>query len=126
MASNVLPVSIIKQRMNQDAANYLLGNEPVSIDMLLVTAATPAIHADFKNAKPEELNGILKQIQKFLKSHMRFLNFDKEAAMKGLSEEWLDSIDGLFSIYEAMPVIIELWTEQQITTAKPKNPAGPR
>lgn len=93
MASNVLPVSIIKQRMNQDAANYLLGNEPVSIDMLLVTAATPAIHADFKNAKPEELNGILKQIQKFLKSHMRFLNFDKEAAMKGLSEEWLDSID---------------------------------
>ena len=33
MASNVLPVSIIKQRMNQDAANYLLGNEPVSIDM---------------------------------------------------------------------------------------------
>lgn len=41
-------------------------------------------------------------------------------------EEWLDSIEGVFSIYEAMPVIIELWSDQQTTTAKPKNPAGPR
>lgn len=41
-------------------------------------------------------------------------------------EEWLDSIDGVFSIYEAMPVILELWTEQQVTTSKPKNQAGPR
>ena len=41
-------------------------------------------------------------------------------------EEWLDSIEGVFSIYEAMPVIVDLWAEQQITTAKPKNPAGPR
>ena len=54
--------------------------------------------------------------------------FCKEAGedVKNSPEEWLDSIDGLFSIYEAMPVIIELWTDQQITTAKPKNPAGPR
>lgn len=41
-------------------------------------------------------------------------------------EEWLDSIEGVFSIYEAMPVIVDLWAEQQITTAKPKNLAGPR
>lgn len=41
-------------------------------------------------------------------------------------EEWLDSIEGVFSIYEAMPVIVDLWADQQITTAKPKNPAGPR
>lgn len=41
-------------------------------------------------------------------------------------EEWLDSIEGLFSIYEAMPVIIELWADNQTTTSKPKNPAGQR
>lgn len=54
--------------------------------------------------------------------------FCKEAGEKtGESpEEWLDSIDGVFSIYEAMPVILELWTEQQVTTSKPKNQAGPR
>lgn len=41
-------------------------------------------------------------------------------------EEWLDGIDGIFSIYEAMPVIIELWADSQVTTSKPKNPAGQR
>ena len=41
-------------------------------------------------------------------------------------EEWLDSIDGMFSIYEAMPYIIELWGEQQITASNPKNQEGPR
>lgn len=41
-------------------------------------------------------------------------------------EEWLDSIDGIFSIYEAMPIIIELWVDNQVTTSKPKNLAGQR
>lgn len=41
-------------------------------------------------------------------------------------EEWLDSIDGLFSIYEAMPAIIELWAENQETTSIPKNLQGLR
>lgn len=41
-------------------------------------------------------------------------------------EEWLDTIDGLFSIFEAMPAIIELWGINQETTSIPKNPAGPR
>lgn len=41
-------------------------------------------------------------------------------------EEWLDSIDGIFSIYEAMPAIIDLWADNQITTSVPKNPEGPR
>lgn len=54
--------------------------------------------------------------------------FCKEAGEKTGEnpEEWLDNIDGVFSIYEAMPVILELWTEQQVTTSKPKNQAGPR
>lgn len=41
-------------------------------------------------------------------------------------EEWLDSIEGMFSIYEAMPSIVELWTDNQITTSTPKNPEGQR
>ena len=41
-------------------------------------------------------------------------------------EEWLDSIEGMFSIYEAMPTIIELWVDNQTTTSKPKNPEGQR
>ncbi len=34
--------------------------------------------------------------------------------------EWLDSIDGIISIYEILPEIIELWSMNQKTTAKPK------
>ncbi len=41
-------------------------------------------------------------------------------------EEWLDSIEGMFSIYEAMPTIIDIWLENQTTTSNPKNPDGPR
>ena len=41
-------------------------------------------------------------------------------------EEWLDSIEGMFSIYEAMPAIIELWIDNQETTSKPKNRKGQR
>ena len=35
-------------------------------------------------------------------------------------DEWLDEIDGVFSIYEIMPVIMELWDLNQVTTSKPK------
>lgn len=41
-------------------------------------------------------------------------------------EEWLDSIEGMFSIYEAMPTIIDIWLENQTTTSNPKNQDGPR
>ena len=35
-------------------------------------------------------------------------------------DEWLDSIDGVFSVYEVLPVILELWGENSRTTAVPK------
>lgn len=35
-------------------------------------------------------------------------------------EEWLDSIDGVFSIYEILPVILELWGANTETTSIPK------
>ena len=41
-------------------------------------------------------------------------------------EEWLDSIEGMFSIYEAMPTVIELWVDNQETTSIPKNREGLR
>ena len=35
-------------------------------------------------------------------------------------DEWLDSIDGVFSIYEIMPTILELWNANQVTTSVPR------
>lgn len=35
-------------------------------------------------------------------------------------EEWLDSFDGIFSIYEVLPAILELWGENSQTTSIPK------
>ena len=34
-------------------------------------------------------------------------------------DEWLDSLDGVFSVYEVMPVILELWGANQKTTSVP-------
>lgn len=36
------------------------------------------------------------------------------------AEEWLDSIDGVFSIYEVLPAIMELWGMTNHTTSVPK------
>lgn len=35
-------------------------------------------------------------------------------------EEWLDSIDGVFSVYEILPVILDLWGANFKTTSSPK------
>lgn len=35
-------------------------------------------------------------------------------------EEWLDSLDGVFSIYEALPAILELWNMNNKTTSRPR------
>lgn len=35
-------------------------------------------------------------------------------------DEWLDGIDGVFSIYEVMPTVLELWTNNQQTTSVPR------
>ena len=35
-------------------------------------------------------------------------------------DQWLDSIDGVFSVYEIMPTILELWQYNQGTTSTPK------
>lgn len=35
-------------------------------------------------------------------------------------DEWLESIEGVFSVYEIMPIVLELWGETQQTTSTPK------
>lgn len=35
-------------------------------------------------------------------------------------EEWLDSLDGVFSIYEALPDILDLWGQNNKTTSVPR------
>lgn len=34
-------------------------------------------------------------------------------------DEWLDNVAGLFTVYEIMPTVLELWNASQTTTAKP-------
>ena len=40
--------------------------------------------------------------------------------MPDTPEEWLDGMDGIFSVYEVLPVILELWGYNMQTTATPK------
>ena len=35
-------------------------------------------------------------------------------------DEWLDSIDGIFSVYEVLPQILDLWVESNRTTSVSK------
>ena len=35
-------------------------------------------------------------------------------------EEWLDNMDNVFSVYEVLPVILELWGQNLATTSTPK------
>lgn len=35
-------------------------------------------------------------------------------------DEWLDGIDGVFSVYEVLPVILDLWGDNFKTTSVPK------
>lgn len=35
-------------------------------------------------------------------------------------DEWLENLDGIFSVYEALPVILELWNANNKTTSTPR------
>lgn len=35
-------------------------------------------------------------------------------------DEWLESLDGAFSVYEALPAILELWNKENKTTSVPR------
>lgn len=38
----------------------------------------------------------------------------------GSPEEWLDELDGVFSVYEILPQILDMWNINNATTSKPK------
>ena len=38
----------------------------------------------------------------------------------GSPEEWLDNLDGVFSVYEILPQILDMWNINNMTTSKPK------
>ena len=44
----------------------------------------------------------------------------------GSPDEWLGDLDGVFTVYELMPSILELWGATQVSTSSLKNPAGQR
>ena len=44
---------------------------------------------------------------------------DREGRVPHDPDEWLESFDGVFSIYEIFPVILELWGLNQRTTSVP-------
>lgn len=44
---------------------------------------------------------------------------DKDGKVPHDPDEWLESFDGVFSIYEIFPVILELWGLNQHTTSVP-------
>ena len=35
-------------------------------------------------------------------------------------DEWLESLDGVFSVYEAVPAILEIWRQENKTTSVPR------
>ena len=43
-----------------------------------------------------------------------------DATLPSTPEEWLDSMDTVFTIYELLPHILELWQLNQVTTSTPK------
>lgn len=44
---------------------------------------------------------------------------DEEGKVPHDPDEWLESFDGVFSIYEVFPVVMELWGLNQQTTSVP-------
>ena len=87
------PSNMIRQRINRDVAVYLYEQSEYSIDELLVTAATPAVRADFKKIDQKDLYRVMLKMKVFLKSRQRFLNFTKMAVMEGLRKEWLPQLE---------------------------------
>lgn len=43
-----------------------------------------------------------------------------DGSLPNTADEWLDSLDGAFTVYELLPSILELWQLNQATTAIPK------
>ena len=116
------PSSTIKQRINKDVAVYLAEKSDISIDELLIAAATPAILADFKNIEQKSMYRVMLKMKLFLKSRQRFLNFTKDAIKEGLVKEWLPLLedDDKVALLEEIAVIESISDNGVVTKREPQ------
>ncbi|MCM1297538.1 MAG: hypothetical protein NC311_18525 [Muribaculaceae bacterium] len=75
------------------AAAYKESDGKVSLDDAVVMAATPAAMLDFAKCDDSELNRIMQEMKRFLKSNSRFRTFTKAAISEGLRLEWLPGLE---------------------------------
>lgn len=85
--------ALTKQLINRVVAHYLYEHPDCSIDDLVIAAATPAIHTQFKEIDPKQMYLVMLRMKHFVSRHSRFKNFTKEAASEGLRTEWLPSLE---------------------------------
>ncbi len=91
--ANPSPSFLTKQLINRVVALYLYEHPDCSIDDLVIAAATPAIHTQFKEIDPKQMYLVMLRMKHFVSRHSRFKNFTKEAAADGLRKEWLPSLE---------------------------------
>lgn len=75
------------------AAAYKESDGKVSLDDAVVMAATPAAMLDFAKCDDSELNRIMQEMKRFLKSNSRFRTFTKAGISEGLRLEWLPGLE---------------------------------
>ena len=85
--------ALTKQIINRVVALYLYEYPDCSIDDLVIAAATPAIHTQFKEIDPKQMYLVMLRMKHFVSRHSRFKNFTKEAASEGLRKEWFPSLE---------------------------------
>ena len=85
--------ALTKQLINRVVALYMHEHPDCSIDDLVIAAATPAIHTQFKEIDPKQMYLVMLRMKHFVSRHSRFKNFTKEAATEGLRTEWLPSLE---------------------------------
>lgn len=115
------PASTIKQRINKDVAVFLRDQKEFSIDDVLITAATPAVRADFKSIDQKSMYHVMIKMKLFLKGRQRFLNFSKEAVKEGLAKEWISMLeeDDKVGLLEEIAVIDHIEEDGTIVRKEP-------
>ena len=115
------PASTIKQRINKDVAVFLRDHKELSIDDVLITAATPAVRADFKSIDQKSMYHVMIKMKLFLKGRQRFLNFTKEAVKEGLAKEWISMLeeDDKVGLLEEIAVIDHIEEDGTIVRKEP-------
>lgn len=98
---------------------YTFGSDMIADMNILQKDAAEVVTAQ---SKGEEANFSLKDLTVFenvsyiMAMHATELNPNEWPTV----DEWLDSFDGVMSIYESLPQVLELWALNQKTTSTPR------